>query len=118
MALEGWDNFPYLQSLVDKYGQMSYILQDHDYMIFDFTPSGGFLKAICIYQVFGDILLIKHFEVNKDFRGHGIGTNAIERLILEVGAKQIELDAKDDDAALFWSSLGMTQVDRQHFIIE
>ena len=117
MALEGWDNFPYLQSQVDKFGEMSFILKDNDYMIFDFTPSGDFLKAICIYQLFGDILVIKLFEVNKNFRGKGIGTRAIERLIFETGARRIELDAKDHDSAMFWESLGMKKEDEQHYII-
>lgn len=117
MALEGWDNFPYLKTCTDKYGAMSFLLQDNSYMIFDFTPSTDFLKAICIYQMYGDTLVIKLFEVHKNFRGKGVGTSAIERLIFETGAKYIELDAKDDDAAKFWESLGMKQVDYQHYVI-
>jgi len=117
MALEGWENFPYLQSQVDKYGQMSFLLKDNDYMIFDFTPSDGFLKAVCIYKVYGDTLVIKIFEVNKNFRKQGIGARAVERLICEAGVKKIELDAKDHNSAMFWESLGMKKEDEQHYVI-
>lgn len=117
MALEGWDNFPYLKTQVNSYGEVSFLLKDHKYMIFDYTPSGDFLKAICIYQTFGDILLIKLFEVNKNFRGLGIGSAAVERLLLETGAKRIELDAKDSNAEKFWSSLGLKKEEEQHYVI-
>jgi len=117
MALEGWDNFPYLKSNTDKYGSMGYMLKDFSFMIFDYSPSDGLLKAICMYKVFGDSLFIQFFEVNKDFRNKGIGEAAIERLLIETGAKSIELDACDKKAARFWKSMGLTQVDAQHFIV-
>ena len=117
MALEGWESFPYLKSVADKDGAMGYIMEDFSYMIFDFTPSDNLLKAICIYKMFGDTLYIHFFEVSKKFRRQGIGQSAIERLLLETGARRIELDAKDSKAARFWESIGLVQSDQQHYII-
>ena len=37
-------------------------------MIFDYMPSDGLLKAVCIYRMIGDTLSIELFEVNKDYR--------------------------------------------------
>lgn len=86
MALEGWDNFPLLQSYTTQ-GEFPFLLKDNKYMIFDYTPSGGFLKAVCIYKMIGDTLIIDFFEVNKNYRHQGLGTRAMERLMLETGAK-------------------------------
>lgn len=88
MALEGWDNFPLLQSYTTQ-GEFPFLLKDNKYMIFDYTPSGGFLKAVCIYKMIGDTLIIDFFEVNKNYRHQGLGTRAMERLMLETGAKII-----------------------------
>lgn len=117
MALESWDNFPYLKTVADSDGAMGFLLEDCSYMIFDSEQSDGLLKAICIYQVFGNTLIIKYFEVNKDYRHQGIGEAAINLLLLETGTSQIELDAKDDRSAKFWKSMGLTQIDGQHFTI-
>lgn len=117
MALESWENFPYLKSIADTDGAMGYLMQDCSYMIFDSEHSDGLLKAICIYMVIGDILFIKYFEVNKNYRHQGIGEAAIERLLLETGTSKIELDAKNAAAAKFWSSIGLTMIDNQHFYI-
>lgn len=35
MALEGWDNFSYLKTQVNSYGEVSFLLKDHKYIIFD-----------------------------------------------------------------------------------
>lgn len=77
----------------------------------------GLLKTICIYKVIGNILIIKYFEVNKNYRHQGIGEAAIERLLLETGTSKIELDAKNAAAAKFWYSIGLTMIDNQHFYI-
>ena len=114
MMLEGWDNFPLLKSYA-RNGEFSYILQQCSYMVFDYTPSTDFLKAVCVYQLIGDTLSIKLFEVNKNFHGLGIGTYAMERLMIETGAKQVFLDAKNSNAEIFWKSLGMQQIDNQTF---
>ncbi|MCR4627006.1 MAG: GNAT family N-acetyltransferase [Treponema sp.] len=114
MMLEGWDNFPLLKSYA-RNGEFSYILQGCSYMVFDYTPSTDFLKAVCVYQLIGDTLSIKLFEVNKNFRGLGIGTYAMERLMIETGAKKVFLDAKNANAEVFWKSLGMEQIDNQTF---
>lgn len=115
MALESWDNFPYLKSIADSDGAMSYIMQDCSYMVFDSEHSDGLLKAICIYRVIGDILILEYFEVNKNYRHQGIGEAAIDLLLIETGTTKIELDAKNDAAARFWSSIGLQQIDQQHF---
>lgn len=117
MALESWDSFPYLKTLTDSEGSMGYLLQDAKFMIFDSEHSNGLLKVICIYQIFGETLNILFFEVNKDFRGLGLGQAAVEILLLETGCRKIELDAKDKSAAAFWSTLGLTNSDTQHFYI-
>lgn len=114
MAMEGWDNFPLLQSYTTQ-GEFSFLLKDCKYMIFDFKPSNDFLKAVCIYQMIGDTLVIDLFEVNKKYRGLGIGTCAMERLMLETGAKKVTLDAKDVNAEIFWKAIGMEKVDEQTF---
>ncbi len=74
MALEGWENFPYLRKLLDEDGSLGFMMQDFSFMIFDFTPSGNLLKAICMYQVFGDTLSIQYFEVSKEYRKMGVGS--------------------------------------------
>ncbi|WP_027729298.1 N-acetyltransferase [Treponema sp. C6A8] len=117
MALEGWDNFPLLQSYTTQ-GEFPFLLKDNKYMIFDYTPSGGFLKAVCIYKMIGDTLIIDFFEVNKNYRHQGLGTRAMERLMLETGAKKVVLEAKDTNAAIFWKSLGMKRVDEQTFTFD
>lgn len=117
MALEGWENFPYLRKLLDEDGSLGFMMQDFSFMIFDFTPSGNLLKAICMYQVFGDTLSIQYFEVSKEYRKMGVGSAAVERLLFETGAKRIELDACDAKAAKFWKKIGLTQVDAQHFVV-
>lgn len=114
MAMEGWDNFPLLKSYTEN-GEFGYLLKDSDYMIFDFKPSNDFLKAVCIYKLLGDILIIDLFEVNKNYRGLGIGTAAMERLMLETGAKKVTLAAKDTNAEIFWTSIGMQKIDEQTF---
>ena len=85
-------------------------------MIFDYKPSSGFLKAVCIYKMIGDTLIIDFFEVNKNFRHQGLGTRAMERLMLETGAKKVVLEATN--AAIFWKSLGMKRVDEQTFTFD
>ncbi len=114
MALEGWDNFPLLKSYTED-GEFPFILKNESFMIFDYKPSTGFLKAVCIYKMLGDTLCIDLFEVNKEFRHIGIGTLALERLMLETGAKKILLDAKDTNAEIFWKSIGMEKVDNQTY---
>ncbi len=114
MMLEGWDNFPLLKSYT-KNGEFSFILQGCSYMVFDYTPSTDFLKAVCIYRLLDDTLSIELFEVNRNFRGLGIGTCTMERLMIETGAKKVFLDAKNDNAEIFWKSLGMQQIDNQTF---
>lgn len=114
MALEGWDNFPLLKSYTTQ-GEFPFLLKDCSYMIFDYKPSNGFLKAVCIYKKIGDTLIIDFFEVNKLFRHQGLGTLAMERLMLETGAKKVILEAKDTNAAIFWKSLGMKRIDEQTF---
>lgn len=114
MAMEGWDNFPLLKSYTTQ-GEFSFLLKDCNFMIFDFKPSNDFLKAVCIYQIIGDTLVIDLFEVNKKYRGLGIGTCAMERLMLETGAKKVTLDAKDVNAEIFWKSIGMEKIDEQTF---
>ena len=84
-------------------------------MIFDYKPSSDFLKAVCIYKMLGDTLTIDLFEVNKNYRHVGIGTYAMERLMLETGAKRIYLDAKDTNAEIFWKNIGMEKIDEQTF---
>ncbi|EID85861.1 Acetyltransferase [Treponema sp. JC4] len=117
MALEGWENFPLLQSYTTQ-GEFPFLLKDCKYMIFDYKPSSGFLKAVCIYKMIGDTLIIDFFEVNKNFRHQGLGTRAMERLMLETGAKKVVLEAKDTNAAIFWKSLGMKRVDEQTFTFD
>lgn len=117
MALESWDSFPYLKTLTDSEGSMGYLLKDANFMIFDSEHSNGLLKVICIYQIFGETLNILFFEVNKDYRGMGIGQAAVEILLLETGCKKIELDAKDKSAAAFWATIGLEKTDQQHFYI-
>ena len=56
MALEGWDNFPLLKSYTEN-GEFGFLLKDNNYMIFDYKPSNDFLKAVCIYKMFGDYLI-------------------------------------------------------------
>lgn len=114
MAMEGWDNFPLLKSYT-KDGEFSYLLKENNFMIFDYKPSNDFLKAVCIYKMLGDILIIDLFEVNKNYRGLGIGTAAMERLMLETGAKKVSLAAKDTNAEIFWSAIGMEKIDEQTF---
>jgi hypothetical protein len=114
MALEGWDNFPLLKSYTED-GEFPFILKNESFMIFDYKPSTGFFKAVCIYKMLGDTLCIDLFEVNKEFRHIGIGTLALERLMLETGAKKILLDAKDTNAEIFWKSIGMEKVDNQTY---
>ena len=115
MAMEGWDNFPLLKSYTSD-GEFSYILKDNSFMIFDYKPSNDFLKAVCIYKMLGDLLVIDLFEVNKKYRGLGIGTCAMERLMLETGAKKVSLSAKDTNAEIFWKAIGMHKVDEQTFM--
>ena len=114
MALEGWDNFPLLKSYTEK-GEFSYLLKDCSFMVFDYKPSSDFLKAVCVYRMLGDTLSIYLFEVNKNYRNLGIGTSAMERLMLETGAKNIVLDAKDTNAEIFWQNLGMQKIDEQTY---
>ncbi len=114
MALEGWDNFPLLKSYTEQ-GEFSFILKNSSFMVFDYKPSSDLLKAVCIYKMLGDTLNIDLFEVNKKYRHVGIGTFAMERLILETGAKRIYLDAKDTNAEIFWKSIGMEKIDEQTF---
>ena len=114
MAMEGWDNFPLLKSYTEN-GEFGFLLKDSDYMIFDFKPSNDFLKAVCIYKLLGDLLIIDLFEVNKNYRGLGIGTAAMERLMLETGAKKVTLAAKDTNAEIFWTAIGMQKIDEQTF---
>ena len=116
MALEGWDNFPLLKSYTTN-GEFSFLLKTDHYMIFDYSPSDGFLKAVCIYKIIGDTLSIDLFEVNRNFRGLGIGSCAMERLLLETGAKKIILDAKNSNAEIFWQSLGMEKIDCQTYCL-
>ena len=63
----------------------------------------------------GDTLSIYLFEVNKNYRNLGIETSAMERLMLETGAKNIVLDAKDTNAEIFWQNLGMQKIDEQTY---
>ena len=116
MALEGWDNFPLLKSYT-KGGEFSFVLKQSSFMIFDYKPSSGFLKAVCVYKMLGDTLCIDLFEVNKEFRNIGLGTLALERLMLETGAKKIVLDAKDTNAEIFWQRVGLQKVDNQTYTI-
>lgn len=117
MALEGWDNFPLLKSYTEN-GEFSFLLEDCKFIVFDFKPSTDFIKAVCIYEILGDTLYIKLFEVNKKYRHKGIGTRAMERLLLESGVKKVCLDAKDDSAEKFWAALGMKKIDAQTFCFE
>ena len=55
--------------------------------------------------------------MNKEFRNIGLGTLALERLMLETGAKKIVLDAKDTNAEIFWQRVGLTKVDNQTYTI-
>jgi hypothetical protein len=48
----------------------------------------------------------------------GIGTYAMERLMLETGAKSIVLDAKDTNAEIFWKNLGMQKIDEQTYVFD
>ncbi len=114
MALEGWDNFPLLKEYTES-GEFSFLLKDSKFIVFDFMPSTDFIKAVCIYDVIGDTLSIKLFEVNKKFRSMGIGTRALERLLLECGVKKVILDAKDDNAEKFWEAMGMEKIDNQTY---
>lgn len=116
MAMEGWDNFPLLKSYTEN-GEFSFMLKNEQFMIFDYKPSSGFLKAVCVYKMLGGTLCIDLFEVNKEFRHIGIGTIALERLMLETGAKKILLDAKDTNAEIFWKSIGMQKIDNQTYSI-
>lgn len=116
MALEGWDNFPMLKAYTTK-GEFPFLFNESSFMVFDYKPSSDFLKAGCIYKTFSDILTIDLFEVNKMYRHLGIGTYAIERLILATGAKKIYLDAKDTNAEIFWKNLGMEKIDAQTFCL-
>ncbi len=114
MMLEGWDSFPLLKSYTDG-GEFSFVLQDCSFMIFDYMPSDGLLKAVCIYRMLGDTLSIELFEVNKNYRNLGIGTHAMERLMIETGAKKVLLDAKNANAEIFWTAIGMKKIDNQTF---
>jgi hypothetical protein len=116
MALEGWDNFPLLQSYTQK-GEFPFLFKDSSFMVFDFKPSSDLLKAVCIYKQFDELLTIDLFEVNKKYRHIGIGTCAIERLVFVTGAKKIYLDAKDTNAEIFWKNLGMEKIDAQTFCL-
>ena len=116
MALEGWDNFPMLKAYTTK-GEFPFLFKESSFMVFDYKPSSDFLKAVCIFKTFSDILTIDLFEVNKMYRHVGIGTCAIERLILVTGAKKIYLDAKDTNAEIFWKNLGMEKIDAQTFCL-
>ena len=58
MALEGWENFPMLKSYTTD-GEFSFLLKDCKFMIFDYKPSDGLLKAVCIYRMLDDILSIE-----------------------------------------------------------
>lgn len=117
MALEGWDSFPLLKAYTTN-GEFSFLLKDCNYMIFDYMPSDGLLKAVCIYRMLDECLSIELFEVNKDYRGLGIGTYAMERLMIETGAKTVYLDAKNSNAEIFWQSLGMKKIDNQTFCLD
>ena len=117
MALEGWDSFPLLKAYTTN-GEFSFLLKDCNYMIFDYMPSDGLLKAVCIYRMLDECLSIELFEVNKDYRGLGIGTYAMERLMIETGAKTVYLDAKNSNAEVFWQSLGMKKIDNQTFCLD
>ena len=117
MALEGWDNFPLLKSYTVR-GEFSFILKNCSFMVFDYKPSSDFLKAVCIYKMLGDTLSIDLFEVNKNYRHIGIGTYAMERLMIETGAKNVVLDAKDTNAEIFWKNIGMKKIDEQTFSFE
>ncbi len=117
MALEGWESFPMLKSYTTD-GEFSFLLKDCSFMIFDYQPSDGLLKAVCIYRMIGDCLSIELFEVNKDYRGLGIGTYAMERLMIETGAKTVYLDAKNANAEIFWKTIGMKKIDNQTFCLE
>jgi predicted GNAT family acetyltransferase len=66
----------------------------------------------------GDTLIIDLFEVNKEYRHKGIGGSAMERLMLETGAKKVMLDAKDNNAERFWSAIGMKKVDEQTYVFD
>lgn len=116
MALEGWENFPMLQSYTTS-GEFSFMFKDYNYMIFDYTPSYGVLKAVCIYKVFGDTLYISLFEVSKKYQHKGIGSAAIERLLIETGVKKISLEARDNSAEEFWTSIGLKKIDDQTFCL-
>ncbi len=117
MAMEGWDNFPLLKSYTEN-GEFSFILKDNNFMIFDFKPSNDFLKAVCVYKIVENTLVIDLFEVNKNYRGLGIGTCAMERLMLETGAKKVCLAAKDTNAEIFWKAIGMEKIDEQTFMFQ
>ncbi len=117
MALEGWDSFPLLKAYTTN-GEFSFLLKDCNYMIFDYMPSDGLLKAVCIYRMLDDCLAIELFEVNKDYRGLGIGTYAMERLMIETGAKTVYLDAKNSNAEVFWKRIGMKKIDNQTFCLD
>ena len=117
MALEGWDNFPLLKRYAVQ-GEFPFILKNSSFMVFDYKPSSDFLKAVCVYKMLGDTLSIDLFEVNKNYRHIGIGTYAMERLMLETGAKNAVLDAKDTNAEIFWKNIGMKKIDAQTFCFE
>lgn len=117
MALEGWDNFPLLKRYAVQ-GEFPFVLKNCSYMVFDYKPSSDFLKAVCVYKMLGDTLSIYLFEVNKNYRHIGIGTYAMERLMLETGAKNAVLDAKDTNAEIFWKNIGMKKIDAQTFCFE
>ena len=117
MALEGWDSFPLLNAYTTN-GEFSFLLKDCNYMIFDYMPSDGLLKAVCIYRMLDECLSIELFEVNKDYRGLGIGTYAMERLMIETGAKTVYLDAKNSNAEVFWKSIGLKKIDNQTFCLD
>jgi hypothetical protein len=56
--------------------------------------------------------------VNKDYRQLGIGTYAMERLMIETGAKTVYLDAKNANAEIFWKNIGMKKIDNQTYCFQ
>lgn len=116
MALEGLDNFPLLKSYTEN-GEFPFLFKESKYIVFDYKPSTDFIKAVCIYDIVDDTIAIKLFEVNKKFRHMGIGSRAMERLLLECGVKKIALDAKDSDAEKFWQAMGFEKVDNQTYLL-
>lgn len=99
-------------------GELPFLMKDSSNIICARKGTGCLIAAICIFKEFGDTLFISDFEVNKNLRGQGIGTAVIEQLILMTGKKNIELDAKNDNAAKFWLSLGLKMIDNQHFYLQ